>query len=183
MNKTWPKILFCFKLNNNNRMLSSTVTTRWQNIGSGGATLKLKGFRLKLLLEKFNFTRVESQRVLYVTDDREGSVPIPASTECFLRPTLQSGPETQLFFSFLFFRVFFFFLPWEAESVAKVLLGENFSHSESKGGELKSLPCLSLPSFLCSVPLVPLTWEKTLQWKTEFYSNPEETVWLSEAKT
>lgn len=132
MNKTWPKVLFCFKLNNNNRMLSLTVTTRWQNIGSGGATLKLKGFRLKLLLEKFNFTWVESQRVLYATDDREGSVPIPASTECFLRPTLQSGPETQLFFSFL--SCVFFSCP-EKQSQLPTFCWGRISHTVSQRGK------------------------------------------------
>lgn len=127
-------------------MLSSTVTTRWQNIGSGGATLKLKGFRLKLLSEKFNFTRVESQRVLYVTDDREGSVPIPASTECFLRPTLQSGPETQLFFSFLFFRVFFF-LALRSRVSCQSFAGGEFLTQWVKGGRAEKAP-LSFSSFL-----------------------------------
>lgn len=164
-------------------MLSSTVTTRWQNIGSGGATLKLQ---IKIVVGKVQlYTSWISTCSLRNWRPRGiGSNPSIHRVFSPSDSSVWTRNSAFLFFSFLSF--IFFFLPWEAESVAKVLLGENFSHSEWKGGELKRLPCLSLPSFLCSVPLVPLvplTWEKTLQWKTEFYSNPEETVWLSEAKT
>lgn len=180
MNKTWPKVLFFLKLNNNNRMLSSTVTTRWQNIGSGGATLKLQ---IKIVVGKVQlYTSWISTCPLRNWRPR-GIGSNPSIHRVFSPSDSSVWTRNSAFLFFSFLSCVFFFLPWEAESVAKVLLGENFSHSEWKGGELKRLPCLSLPSFLCSVPLVPLTWEKTLQWKTEFYSNPEETVWLSEAKT